>query len=50
MVGIGGGGGQGPPNQKIGLTSNSFFLAPPVCTYLLRCISALLTWEEVEEK
>ena len=24
----GGGGGQGPPNQKIGLTSNTFFLAP----------------------
>jgi len=24
-----GGGGQGPPNQKIGLTSNTFFLAPP---------------------
>ena len=25
-----GGGDQGPPNQKIGLTSNTFFLAPPV--------------------
>ena len=29
VVGIGGGGGQGPPNQKTGLTSNLFFLAPP---------------------
>ena len=25
VVGIGGGGGQGPPNQKVGLTSNTFF-------------------------
>jgi len=25
----GGGGGQGPPSQKIGLTSITFFLAPP---------------------
>ena len=34
VVGIGGGGRQGPPNQKIGLTSNAFFLAPPAgcCT------------------
>ena len=24
-----GGGGQGPPNQKTGLTSNTFFLVPP---------------------
>ena len=28
-MGRGGGGGQGPPNQKIGLTSITFFLAPP---------------------
>ena len=27
----GGGGGKGSPNQKIGLTSIPFFLAPPAC-------------------
>ena len=33
VVGIGGGGGQGPPNQKIGFTSNTFFFGatcPPL--------------------